>query len=285
MNDYTPPRLPLGEGIEAVIDFLVRHLSGATNTVARFIESALDLLVNFMSFFPAPVIILFLAVLAWAISGRWGVTIFTIIGLSFIWTLHLWDATLQTLALVVLATLIAIVIGIPLGIAAALFEWVHVIITPILDFMQTLPAFVYLIPAIPFFGLGVTSAIFSTVIFSMPPAIRMTDLGIRQVAKELIEAGESFGSTRRQILFKVQLPMAAPSIRAGVNQTIMLALSMVVIAAMIGAKGLGGVVWKAIQRLESGMGFEAGIGIVIIAIMLDRMLRQFRTPVHSKTSA
>jgi glycine betaine/proline transport system permease protein len=153
---------------------------------------------------------------------------------------------------------------------------------PILDFMQTLPPFVYLIPAITYFGLGSTSALFSTVIFAMPPAIRLTTLGIQHVPEELVEAVDSFGSTKWQKLVKLQLPLAAPSIMAGVNQTILLALSMVVIAAMIGAGGLGGVVWKAIQRLKPGMGFEAGIAIVIIAIILDRVLRNAKAAETSK---
>jgi glycine betaine/proline transport system permease protein len=140
--------------------------------------------------------------------------------------------------------------------------------------MQTMPAFVYLIPAIPFFGLGKVAAIFSTVVFSMPPAIRLTCLGIKQVPKELVEAADAFGSNKWQKLFKLQLPIATPTIMAGINQTIMLALSMVVIAAMIGAKGLGGEVWKAIQRLQPGKGFEAGIGIVIVAIILDRIMQR-----------
>jgi len=140
--------------------------------------------------------------------------------------------------------------------------------------MQTMPAFVYLIPAIPFFGLGPVSAIFSTVIFAMPPSIRLTCLGIRQVPAPLIEAADAFGATRSQRLFKVELPLAMPTIMAGINQTIMLSLSMVVIAAMIGAKGLGGEVWKAIQRLEPGLGFEAGLGVVIVAVILDRITQK-----------
>jgi len=172
------------------------------------------------------------------------------------------------------ATAIAVMIGVPLGIFAALNQTFFRVVTPILDFMQTMPAFVYLIPAIPFFGLGKVAAIFSTVIFAMPPSIRLTSLGIRQVPGELVEAADAFGSTKSQKLFKLQLPLATPTILAGVNQTIMLALSMVVIAAMIGAKGLGGEVWKAIQRLEPGRGFEAGIGIVIVAIILDRIMQQ-----------
>jgi len=186
----------------------------------------------------------------------------------------LWEPTISTLALVLISTLFAIVIGIPLGILAAINTVFYRIIMPVLDFMQTMPAFVYLIPAIPFFGLGAVAAIFSTVIFSMPPAIRLTCLGIKQVPKDLVEAADAFGSTKGQKLFKLQLPIAMPTIMAGINQTIMLALSMVVIAAMIGAKGLGGEVWKAIQRLQPAKGFEAGIGIVIVAIILDRIMQR-----------
>jgi glycine betaine/proline transport system permease protein len=166
---------------------------------------------------------------------------------------------------------LAILIGIPLGILAGVSKGFYKVITPILDFMQTMPAFVYLIPAIPFFGLGAVSAVFATVIFSIPPAIRLTALGIKQVPKDLIEASDAFGSTRFQRLIKIQLPLATPTIMAGINQTIMLSLSMVVIAAMIGAKGLGGEVWKAIQRLNLGLGFEAGLSVVIVAMVLDRI--------------
>lgn len=196
------------------------------------------------------------------------------LGFLLIWNMGLWTATISTIALVVVATLIAIILGVPLGIASAMSNVVYRIVMPILDVMQTMPAFVYLIPAIPFFGLGKVAAIFSTVIFSMPPAIRLTCLGIKQVPKELVECADAFGSDRWQKLFKLELPLATPTIMAGVNQTVMLALSMVVIAAMIGAKGLGGEVWKAIQRLQMGNGFEAGIGIVIVAIILDRVLQK-----------
>ena len=171
-----------------------------------------------------------------------------------------------------------------LGIAAALSRRTSRIVMPILDFMQTMPAFVYLIPAIPFFGLGAVSASVATVIFATPPTIRLTALGIRQVPEDLIEAADAFGSTRRQKLFKVQLPMAVPTIMAGINQTIMLSLSMVVIAAMIGAGGLGGKVWQAIQRLEPGKGFEAGIAIVILAMILDRVTQRIGRKQPSKTA-
>jgi glycine betaine/proline transport system permease protein len=199
------------------------------------------------------------------------VSIFSVAGLLLIWNIGLWNATVSTLSLVLAATFIAVGLGLPLGIFAALNDKANKVIMPVLDFMQTMPAFVYLIPAIPFFGLGKVSAVFATVIFGMPPAIRLTSLGIRQVPGELIEASDAFGTTWKQKLLKVQLPMAVPTIMAGINQTIMLSLSMVVIAAMIGAGGLGGEVLRAIQRFQPGKGFEAGLGVVILAIILDRI--------------
>ena len=180
---------------------------------------------------------------------------------------------MRTLAMVLVSTFIAISFGIPLGILAALNKVCHRIIMPILDFMQTMPAFVYLIPAIAFFGLGLTAGIFATVIFAMPPAIRLTDLGIRQVPVELVECADAFGSTWQQRLVKLQLPIAMTSIRAGVNQTVMLALSMVVIAALVGAKGIGYAVWEGVQTLNKGYAFEAGLSIVILAIVLDRVMQ------------
>jgi glycine betaine/proline transport system permease protein len=267
------PRFPLAEiidgGLEILTDnfaFITRGISDVTDTGIRAVESGLLWL-------PPWVIIIAFLLIGWRLAGR-NVGIFIAIGLAFLWNLGLWEPTIQTLSLVVIATLIAIMIGIPLGILAAISQIAYRIITPILDFMQTMPAFVYLIPAIPFFGLGRVSAIFSTVIFAVPPAIRLTALGIKQVPTELIEAADSFGSTKSQKLVKLQLPLAMPTIMAGINQTIMLALSMVVIAAMIGAKGLGGEVWKAIQRLEPGDGFEAGLGVVILAMILDRLTQK-----------
>jgi glycine betaine/proline transport system permease protein len=189
----------------------------------------------------------------------------------FIYNIGLWKVSMETLALVIGAVALCILIGIPLGILAAKNKSAHRIIAPILDFMQTLPAFVYLLPAIPFFGLGVVPAVLTTIVFAMPPVIRLTDLGLKQVPEELEELGKSFGSTFWQMLLKIELPLARANILAGINQCIMLSLSMVVVAAMIGAKGLGGVVWTAIQQLKMGMGFEAGVAIVILAIILDRI--------------
>ncbi len=269
----TIPKFPLGKGIEAIIDFFTDHFAFITKGISKVAGASIDALVNGMLAVPPWLMILFFAGLALWLSGR-RIALFTLGGLLFIWNLGLWAPTVSTIALVLIATLVAVTLGVPIGILAALFPGVNRITMPILDFMQTMPAFVYLIPAIPFFGLGPVSAIFSTVIFAMPPAIRLTALGIKQVPEELIEAADAFGSTRKQKLLKLQLPLAAPTIMAGVNQTIMLSLSMVVIAAMIGAGGLGGEVWKAIQRLKPGMGFEAGLGVVIVAIILDRITQK-----------
>lgn len=267
-------RIPIGGSIEWLIDQFTEHFSFITIAFSQVTENGIKYLVNTMMFFPPWVLILLLTALAWFLSRKRGIVLFTLIGLGLIWNMGLWPPTVSTIALVLISTFIAMLIGIPLGILSALNHTAYRIIMPILDVMQTMPAFVYLIPAIPLFGLGPVGAIFSTVIFAMPPAIRLTCLGIRQVPVELIEAADAFGSTKGQKLFKLQLPMATPTIMAGINQTIMLALSMVVIAAMIGAKGLGGEVWKAIQRLQPDRGFEAGIAIVIIAMILDRIMQR-----------
>ncbi|HDI60765.1 MAG TPA: proline/glycine betaine ABC transporter permease [Desulfobacteraceae bacterium] len=268
-------KIPIGYWIETFINFFSDRFSFITKAFSEVTERGLDWSVDAMMFFPPWVLILIFTAVAFLLSRKRGVAVFTFIGLMLIWNMGLWSATVSTFALVLVSTLFSIAIGIPLGILAALSKVAYRSIMPILDLMQTMPAFVYLIPAIPFFGLGPVAAIFSTVIFSMPPAIRLTCLGIKQVPRELVEAADAFGSTKGQKLVKLQLPIAMPTIMAGVNQTTMLALSMVVIAAMIGAKGLGGEVWKAIQRLQPDRGFEAGIGIVIVAIILDRILQQF----------
>ena len=266
-------RIPIGDWIEGLISFLSNNFAFLTKAFSEVTRHGIDIMVGGMMFFPPLVLILIFTGLAFFISRKWGITSFTFFGLLLILNMGLWGPTVSTISLVLIATLFSISIGIPLGILASLNQVFYRIIMPVLDFAQTMPAFVYLIPAIPFFGLGPVAAIFSTVIFSMPPTIRLTCLGIRQVPAELVEAADAFGSTKAQKLFKLQLPIATPTIMAGVTQTIMLALSMVVIAAMIGARGLGGEVWRAIQRLEAGKGFEAGIGIVIVAIILDRIMQ------------
>ncbi|HOP64125.1 MAG TPA: proline/glycine betaine ABC transporter permease [Spirochaetota bacterium] len=269
------PKLPLDVAIDTFIDYTTQNFSFITKSISSVMEIGINTVNDALMFIPPLLLIILFVGLAWYFSTR-GIAVFTTIGLLLIWNLGLWAASISTLTLVIIATFLSILAGIPLGILAALNNRARRVIMPILDFMQTMPAFVYLIPAIPFFGLGVVSAVFTTVVFSMPPAIRLTCLGIQQVPEQYIEAADSFGATKKQKLFQIQLPLATPTIMAGINQTIMLALSMVVIAAMIGAGGLGGEVWRAIQRLRPGMGFEAGIAVVIMAIILDRITQNIR---------
>ena len=269
------PRIPLGDWIEGGLDFLTSEYSIVTRGISRFTQTGINALNDALMWMPVWALMALIGLLCWRLSGI-RLAVGSVLGLLLIWNLGLWDPMIESLTLVVIATLVAVIIALPLGILAAVSDRFYSLIMPILDFMQTMPAFVYLIPAIPFFGIGSVSAIFATVIFSMPPAIRFTTLGIRQVPKDLVEAADAFGSTRSQKLIKVQLPLSLPTIMAGINQTIMLALSMVVIAAMIGADGLGNEVWKAIQRLRPGDGFEAGIAVVILAMILDRLTQALR---------
>ncbi|MGI6492496.1 MAG: ABC transporter permease [Pelotomaculum sp.] len=270
--DITPFDIPLAQWVETFVDYLSANFSaffGAIADIILYLYNAVNWLFQTP---PSLIIILVFALLAWRLKG-WGFALFSALSLWFLDILGLWSHTMSTLSLVIAAVLVAVVIGLPTGIAAARYDMVSKVVRPVLDFMQTLPAFVYLIPAIIFFGLGTVPAIISTIIFGMPPVIRFTELGIRQVPEDVIEAAQAFGSTTNQMLFKVQLPMAMPTVMAGINQTIMLSLSMAVIASMIGAGGLGDDVLRAITQLEVGLGFEGGIGIVILAIILDRLTR------------
>ena len=269
------PRIPLGDWIEGGLDFLTSEYSVVTRGISRVTQTGISTLNDALMWLPEWALMAIFALLCWRLSGI-RLAIGAVLGLTLIWNMGLWFPMIESLTLVVIATIVAVLIALPVGILAALSDKFYGMIMPVLDFMQTMPAFVYLIPAIPFFGIGSVSAIFATVIFSMPPAIRFTTLGIRQVPQDLVEAADAFGSTRGQKLIKVQLPLSLPTIMAGINQTIMLALSMVVIAAMIGADGLGSEVWRAIQRLRPGDGFEAGIAVVILAMLLDRLTQSLR---------
>ncbi len=264
------PRIPLGDWTDLAIAYLQLNFRDTTQAISGFLEVLIKALQNGLISIPPLVLIIIIVLLAWRIAGK-KIAIFSLLGFLFIVNIELWDVTMQTLAMVLAAVLMCIILGLPLGILIAKNETAYRIIAPILDFMQTLPAFVYLLPAIPFFGLGVVPAVITTLIFASPPIVRLTYLGLKQVPEELLELGKSFGSTFFQMLFKIELPLARSTIMAGINQCIMLSLSMVVIAAMIGAKGLGGIVWTAIQTLNLGMGFEAGVAIVILAIVLDRI--------------
>lgn len=223
-----------------------------------------------LSMYPAVAMLILLSAVAGLLAG-WRMAVFSVIGLALVLSMGLWVATMETLALVLSATLFALVVGVPVGVLAAQSNAVENAVKPVLDFMQTMPAFVYLIPAVLFFGLGKVPGAMATVIFAMPPAVRLTNLGIRGVPKEVVEAAWAFGATRWQLLLKAQLPIALPTILAGVNQTIMLALSMVVIGGMIGAGGLGEIVLSGITQMQIGLGFESGLAVVVLAIYLDRV--------------
>lgn len=263
-------KLPVGKFFQSIIDWLTQNLGPFFDIINSILTGIISTFETVLLFIPPLILIALMVVLAWRIAGK-GVAIFSIIGLLLIHSMGFWEETMITLALVVTSGLLALIIGIPVGIWASRKDAVENVVRPILDFMQTMPAFVYLIPAVLFFQLGKVPGAVATVIFAMPPAVRLTNLGIRQVQKDVVEAARAFGSTSQQLLFKVQLPLATPTILAGVNQTIMLALSMVVIAAMIGAGGLGGEILKGITQLKIGLGFESGISVVILAIFLDRI--------------
>jgi len=262
--------IPVGEWVETAVDWILDNLEPALDGIAWFLGLLTNSFEAGLTAVPAWLLALVLVGLSWwRVSWRFG--IFAILALGLILGMDLWDPTVKTLSLVLAAALVALLIGMPLGVAMSRSNTVEAMVRPVLDLMQTMPPFVYLIPAAIFFGLGTVPGAIATVVFCMPPVVRLTNLGIRQVNREQIEAGLAFGCNRRQLLLKIQLPLAMPSIMAGINQTIMLALSMVVIASMIGAGGLGNTVLTGIQRLDVGLGFEGGLGVVILAILLDRI--------------
>lgn len=269
------PRIPLGEWVDSFVASLYENFEGLFRGFSYIIGGFVDLLTNFLTIIPAILMIIILCFLIWYTTRNLSLVIFTLIGLLFILNINYWAQTMQTLALVLTSVIISIIVGIPIGILASQNERFSKFLKPTLDFMQTMPAFVYLIPAITFFGVGVVPGIIASVIFAMPPTIRFTDLGIRQVPEDLIEAANAFGSTASQKLFKVQLPLATGTIMAGVNQSIMLSLSMVVTASLVGAPGLGVDVYRSVTQVNIGMGFEAGLAIVVIAIILDRITQGF----------
>ncbi|MFF9522353.1 ABC transporter permease/substrate binding protein [Streptomyces achromogenes] len=264
------PRIPLGDWVDSGVDWLVAHLSWLFDAVKAVMEGMYDGIDSVLAA-PQPLLMAgILAVVAWWLRGLLaGVLAFA--GFALVDSLDLWDRAMSTLALVLVATVIALVISLPLGIWAARSKTVSAAVRPVLDLLQTMPSMVLLIPAMLFFGLGTAAGVVATLIFALAPGVRMTELGIRQVDAELVEAAEAFGTTPRDILWRVQLPLALPTIMAGVNQVIMLGLSMVVIAGMVGTGGLGGAVNEAIGQLDIGYGFEAGVGIVVLAIYLDRV--------------
>jgi len=262
--------LPVAEVVNVGVDWLIINLAVVFDGIKFVTAQVLNNLEKFVLWLPWWAVLVLLTLVAWRLASV-RVAIFTVAAMYFIGMLGLWNLCMATLALIATAVLISVILGIPIGIISARSNRVDNIVRPVLDVMQTMPAFVYLIPALMFFGIGKVPGVLATVIFAVPPAVRLTNLGIRQVPKDLVEAAHTFGSTQNQLLFKVQLPVALPSIMAGINQTIMLSLSMVVLAAMIAAGGLGREVIMALGQVDIGRGFVAGTAIVLVAMVLDRI--------------
>jgi glycine betaine/proline transport system permease protein len=269
-HDY----LPLGAWINEAVRYLTEHNGQSFELAGRAIESFAGLVELLLQALPPWALIALVTLLAWR-RLSWRFALFAALSLSLIFVLGYWPQTMVTLGLTLSATCISLALGVPLGIWAAKSPALRNAVRPLLDFMQTMPAFVYLIPAVMLFGLGRVPGVLATVIFAMPPAVRLTTLGILQVDREQLEAGQAFGASNTQLLFKVQLPLALPALMSGINQTIMMALSMVIVTSMVGAGGLGGEVLNSIQQLDVGLGFESGLCVVLLAIILDRTTQSF----------
>ncbi|TDD55482.1 ABC transporter permease [Saccharopolyspora elongata] len=264
------PRIPVGDWFAALVTWLNSNIGPVFDFIDLVLRSSVDGLTYVLNWLPdLAMVLVFTALALWLRSWRFG--LFSLIGFGLIASMQMFESAMQTLSLVLVASIIAVAIGIPVGILAARSRKVSGVVRPVLDLMQTMPAFVYLIPVIFFFNIGEVPGVVATVIFALPPGVRLTELGIRQVDAEVVEAGEAFGAPTRKILTGIQLPLAMPSIMAGINQVIMLALSMVVIAGMVGAEGLGTDIYEAVTRVRLGQGFEAGVSVVILAVYLDRI--------------
>ncbi|SFS69784.1 ABC transporter permease [Saccharopolyspora flava] len=264
------PRVPIGDWFTAVVEWLNDNIGPFFDFIDLVVSSAVAGLSFALSWLPSLVMVLvFTALALWLRS--WRFALFSLIGFGLMVSIEEFRPAMETLSLVLVSSVLAVIIGIPVGVLAARNRHVSSVVRPVLDLMQTLPAFVYLVPVIVFFNIGVVPGVVATVIFSLPPGVRLTELGIRQVDTKVVEAGEAFGAPTRQILTGIQLPLAMPSIMAGINQVIMLSLSMVVIAGMVGAPGLGTNIYEAVTRVQLGQGFEAGLAVVILAVYLDRI--------------
>lgn len=270
MGDH---KIPIGTWIATLIDHLKNGSFNFFDAVSNVVGFFVNGLINLLEAVPPLVLLVVIVLAVWALRRSWKMALFVALALLFIMNQGYWNDTLETLALVIYSAALCMVIGIPLGIAAAHRAWLYRAMRPVLDMMQTLPTFVYLIPTLVLFGLGVVPGLISTIIFALPAPIRLTHLGISSVPRSLIEAGEAFGASRLQLLWKVELPHARPSIMAGLTQCIMLSLSMVVIAALVGAGGLGVPVVRALNTVRIDVGFESGLTIVVLAIVLDRICR------------
>ncbi|EJN6828347.1 choline ABC transporter permease subunit [Vibrio cidicii] len=273
MNFITDNKIPLGQWMETGVDWLTLNAAGVFDAISYFLETVILFVVDIFKWMPPALPILITALLAWLLHRSLPLVLFVVAALLLILNLGYWQEMLETFVLVFAATTISVLIGVPLGIMAAHRPWLYTLLRPILDLMQTVPTFVYLIPTLVLFGLGIVPGLISTIIFAIAAPIRLTYLGITKVPQELIEAGKAFGASRMKLLLKVELPAALPNIMAGITQCIMLSLSMVVIAALVGADGLGKPVVRALNTVNISQGFEAGLAIVLVAIILDRLCK------------
>ncbi|MEZ5871222.1 MAG: choline ABC transporter permease subunit [Nitratireductor sp.] len=273
MEFLTENKLPVGKWAKAGVDWLIDHGGWAFDLLSAWLKAMIDAL-HWCLAAPHPLVAIVAATgLAWWLRRSFALPLFTLLSLLLILNLGYWDQMIQTLALVIASTAVCMIVGVPVGILAAHNPKFSAMLRPVLDLMQTVPTFAYLIPALILFGLGMVPGLVATVIFAFPAPVRLTELGIRSTPRQLVEAGQAFGATRWQLLTRIELPNALPQIMVGLTQTIMLSLSMVVIAALVGAPGLGVPVVRALNTVNIGMGFEAGLVIVLVAILLDRFLR------------
>lgn len=284
MENLLQTTLPVAQLVEQLTEWLTKTFSGFFDLL-QFVGNALMDWITQTLLFINPLLFMLLVTCAMFFLARkkWPLPIFTLLGLLFVYNQGLWAELINTFTLVLVASLISVLLGIPLGIWMAKNKIVHQVINPMLDLMQTMPAFVYLIPAVAFFGIGMVPGVFASVIFALPPTVRFTNLALRHIPTELVEASDAFGSTPKQKLLKVELPLAKHTMMAGVNQTMMLALSMVVTGSMIGAPGLGREVLSALQHADIGRGFVSGLALVILAIILDRMTQHFNGKPQERT--
>ncbi|GLT17008.1 permease [Vibrio zhanjiangensis] len=273
MNFITNNKIPFGQWMEQGVDWLTVNAAGFFDAISIFLETVILSVVDIFKWMPPEAPIVATAAIAWYLHRSIPLVLFVVAALLTILNLGYWEEMLETFVLVFAATTMSVLIGVPVGVMAAHRPWLYTLLRPILDLMQTVPTFVYLIPTLVLFGLGIVPGLISTVIFAIAAPIRLTYLGITKVPEELIEAGQAFGASKSKLLFKVELPAAMPSIMAGVTQCIMLSLSMVVIAALVGADGLGKPVVRALNTVNISQGFEAGLAIVLVAIILDRLCK------------
>lgn len=270
LNIFEAYNLPLDRWVQVAVDWLSTNARGFFQAIKWPVEQVLDGIEVVLLAVPPTIMLVLIALLAWRTAG-WRMGLFALAAMSIVGFTGMWELTMTTLAMVLAAVVFCVVVGVPLGIVAARRDGFAAGLRPVLDVMQTTPAFVYLVPVVMLFGIGTVAGVLATIVFALPPIIRLTNLGIRQVRPDAVEAATAFGSSPSQILFKVQIPLALPTIMAGLNQTIMLSLSMVVIAALIGAGGLGTPVFRGLNSLNVGLAFIGGLGIVLLAIVLDRI--------------